>query len=160
EQFRTNEARVKELAEKTVWLPGLGISIRDGIVRASKGAIFTGATGTRAEMAIKLEERPGGSTDLGPLAGARADVISGQVGHRRTAGTRAADATLATAALAPVLGPLAVAGGALAGGFSRVGTQGVAFVIFPTGKMHEKPINSPQEVLRAQTDAIRFNAMA
>jgi hypothetical protein len=87
---------------------------------------------------------------LGSLAGARAEVTGGQAGHRRGGGKRTADAALATVVLGPV--------GLLAAG-SRKGVKGTAFIIFADGRLHEKQLTDAQGLVKAQADAVRFNAL-
>ncbi len=88
---------------------------------------------------------------LGALAGARAEVVAGKAGSRRSGGQRAGDAAALTLLLGPV-GLLAAA--------SRAGA-GVAVVMFADGS------SGPQILLRdkpsltkAQLAAVQFNALA
>jgi hypothetical protein len=74
-------------------------------------------------------------------------------GHRRTGGQRAADATLAAAALHSPLG-------LLAGAHSRPRKGGVAVVAFPVGDAWQKTLPDPESLARAQVEAIRFNTLA
>jgi hypothetical protein len=156
ERQRKEEARQRQQAERdqrrrekealrhervarraaTTTLSELGVAIRDGNVYKN-------------EMAVALGRE--GGTVLGPLAGAHAEVTGGRAGHRRGGGARTADAALATAVLGPV-GLLAAA--------SRKGTRGTAFVVFSDGKLHEKAITDQASLVRAQADAVRFNALA
>jgi hypothetical protein len=92
-----------------------------------------------------------GGPSLGELAGAHAEVTGGRAGHRRSGGARAADTVVATSLLGPV--------GLLAGA-SRRGTQGTAFVVFANGTLYEKRIADAASLVRAQADAVRFNALA
>lgn len=90
---------------------------------------------------------------LGPLAGARAAAIPGTTGHRRTGGQRAADATLAAAALHSPLG-------LLAGVHSRPRAGGIAVVTFPAGNARQTTLPDPASLATAQGEAMRFNALA
>jgi len=40
------------------------------------------------------------------------------------------------------------------------GTRGTAFIVFADGSMHEMRINDQSSLVRAQADAVRFNALA
>lgn len=88
---------------------------------------------------------------LGHLAGAHAEVTEGTGGHGRSGIVRAGDA----ASGASVLGPAGLLAGA-----SRKGFLGTAFVIFADGTRHEKTIADQASFLKAQADAVRFNAIA
>lgn len=88
---------------------------------------------------------------LGELTGAHAEVTGGRAGRRRSGGARTADTIIATSMLGPV--------GLLAGA-SRPSTQGTAFVVFANGALHEKRISDAASLVRAQADAVRFNALA
>lgn len=120
----------------TTVLPQLGVAVRDGQVY-------------KHDMGVAMGRE--GGTVLGPLAGARADVTGGRAGHRRSAGARTADTALAVSVLGPA-GLLAAA--------SRKGTRGTAFVVFANGKLHERHITDADTLVRAQADAVRFNALA
>ncbi len=122
-------------AQQLIGLPSLGVYVLDSKVYVlSKGG------------------QPG--PYLGPLAGARAEAIPGTSDHRRTGGQRAADATLAAAALHSPLG-------LLAGAYSRPRKGGgVAIVAFPVGDAWQKTLPDPESLARAQVEAIRFNALA
>jgi hypothetical protein len=135
-------ARLKELRRErsaritaTTALRWLGVAVRDGRVYRRDFAIATG----REEGRL-----------LGQLAGAHAEVTGGRAGHRRSGGARTADAAAATAVLGPV--------GLLAGA-SRKGVQGTAFIVFADGSLHEKRITDDASLVRAQADAVRFNAL-
>jgi hypothetical protein len=121
-------------AQQLIGLPGLGVCVFDSKVYVlSKGG------------------QPGDF--LGPLAGARAEAIPGTVGHRRTGGQRAADATLAAVALhSPI--------GLLAGAYSRPRNGGIAVVVFPTGNAWQTTLPDSASVARALAEAMRFNALA
>jgi hypothetical protein len=148
ESARIRQERVKRAAA-TIWMPNLGVAIYDGNVYqhgTSQGgpASDRRAWGERRErMETKL---------LGPLAGAKAGIVTGQVGNRRSGGARVADATLSAAVLGPV--------GLLAGAYSRPRTGGLASVTFPGGGVWQKVIPDPASLMRAQAEAVRFNALA
>jgi hypothetical protein len=148
ESARRAQEREKRAAA-TIWMPNLGVAIHDGNVYqhgTSQGgpASDRRAWGERRErMETKL---------LGPLTGAQAGIVSGKVGNRRSGGARVADATLAAAALGPV--------GLLAGAYSRPRTGGLAIVTFPGGGVWQKVIPNPAFLMRAQAEAVRFNALA
>ena len=139
----TEEEKAERNARKkaTTDLFTLGVAVYDGQVYKWGYGVATG--------------KPARPQDhLGALAGARAEVVSGIVGHRRSDGRRPADTLAATA----LVGPL----GLLAGisRQSRVPTKGTAFVIFADGTTHEKQITSAADLLKAQAEAVRFNALA
>jgi hypothetical protein len=54
-----------------------------------------------------------------------------------------------------VLGPVGLLAAA-----SRKGFKGTAFVIFANGTLHEKQLTDSQALVKAQADAVRFNALA
>jgi putative oligomerization/nucleic acid binding protein len=120
----------------TTVLLGLGVAVRDGQVFKSDFGVVTGRGEGRC---------------LGDLAGAHAEVTGGRSGHRRSGHARTADTLAATAVLGPV--------GLLAGA-SRTGTRGTAFIVFNDGGMNEKRINDQSSLVKAQADAVRFNALA
>lgn len=103
ENRRRLEERLK-LAAETVWLSALGVAVRDGNV-------YQHGLDRKGEYmpALASSERSGRRemTLLGPLAGARAEVVSGKVGKRRSGGDRVGDVV----ALAPILGPFALLAG-------------------------------------------------
>jgi hypothetical protein len=135
---RTQRARERsKRREATTGLQWLGVTIRDGqVYKHSLGMEFG---------------RDASNPPLGPLAGAQAEVVGGQAGRRRSRGARTADALLAASVLGPV---------GLAAGLSRKGTKGTAFVVFADGRLHEHAINDQMALVRAQADAVRFNALA
>ena len=139
EQRQKREALRREQAARrvaTTALPYLGVAVRDGEVFAHTFAAVTGR---------------GGGPPLGVLAGAHAEVTGGKGGRRRSGIIRAGDAALA----ASVLGPVGLVAGA-----SRKGFIGTAFVVFADGMLHEKQITDQAAFLKAQAEAVRFNALA
>lgn len=120
----------------TTTLPALGVAVRDGLVYKQSFSVAMGHD----------DEAP-----LGKLAGAHAEVVGGQAGHRRDGNARVADTALAVS----VAGPLG-----LLAGVSRKGFQGTAFVVLADSTMHEVPVTSREEFVRVQADAVRFNALA
>jgi Short C-terminal domain len=148
ESARRAQEREKRAAA-TIWMPNLGVAIYDGNVYqhgTSQGGLASDrrALGERRErMETKL---------LGPLSGAQASIVTGQVGNRRSGGARVADATLAVHALGPA--------GLLAGAYSRPRTGGLAVVTFFGGGVWQKVIPDPAPLMRAQAEAVRFNALA
>ena len=112
-------------------------------LRALGVAVFNGE--------VYREEPLGLRGRLGSLAGAHAEVTGGQSGRRRSGAVRANDAVVATVLLGPV--------GLLAGA-SRKAVRGTAFVIFADGTVHEASIPDQASLVRAQTDAVRFNTLA
>jgi Short C-terminal domain len=138
ERARKQALRSERAARRnaTTSLPWLGVAVRDGSVYKNDFAVVTGREEGR---------------HLGNLAGAHAEVTGGRAGHRRSGGARTADAVAATAVLGPV--------GLLAGA-NRKGVRGTAFVVFADGKVHEKKINDQSSLVKAQADAVRFNALA
>lgn len=134
-QRAQRDAIWREQAERraaTTALPYLGVAVRDGVVVACTLAVVTGRS-----------EGP----RLGDLAGAHAEVTGGKGGSHRESTVRAGDALVAT----PVLGPAAV---------SRKGFVGTAFVIFTNGTLHEHQLADQTAFVKAQADAVRFNALA
>jgi len=127
--------RAARLAGTTA-LQWLGVAVRDGQVYKYALAVAWGGDAGRY---------------LGKLAGARAEVTGGRAGHRRSGAARTADVALLSTALGPA---------ALLAGASRTGTQGSAFVVFADGTVHEKRITDAASFVRAQSDAVRFNALA
>ena len=138
EQARKQAVRSGRAARRnaTTSLPSFGVVVRNEQVYKNDFAMVTGR---------------GEGQRLGDLMGAHAEVTGGRVGHRRSGAARTADAVAATAVLGPV--------GLLAGA-SRKGTRGTAFVIFADGTVHEHRINDESSLVKAQADAVRFNALA
>lgn len=140
---RQREEKVAERAWQharraaTTLLMGLGVGVLDGQVYRYSFGLTMG--------------RPADGDRLGALAGARAEVTWGKAGHRRSGHARTVDALTA----ATVLGPAG-----LLAGVSRKGVQGSAVIVFADGTMHEKKLGSQDEGVRAQADAVRFNALA
>jgi hypothetical protein len=132
---RATERRQRQAA--TTGLQWLGVTVRDGLVYKHSLMMDLGG---------QISTSP-----LGLLAGAHAEVVGGRAGHRRGGGARAADAAIATSLLGPV---------GLTAGLSRKGTKGTAFVVFANGGLHERAINDETSLVRAQADAVRFNALA
>jgi putative oligomerization/nucleic acid binding protein len=88
---------------------------------------------------------------LGPLTGAHAEVLAGKTGTRRRSGhARVADTVIAASVLGPV---------GLLAAISRAGT-GVAVVVFADGSVRQKEFTDKPSLLRAQAEAVRFNALA
>jgi hypothetical protein len=144
--LRELEAALK-VAEATQWFPNLGVAIRDGNVYQH------GADRGDGYDALAQRERRGRAVMelLAPLAGAHAEVLAGKTEKRRRTGAeRAGD----VAALAPAVGPFA-----LLAGFSRAGT-GVAVVTFADGNVREKGFADKPSLLKAQAEAVQFNALA
>lgn len=137
ERQRKEVLRREQAARRaaTTALPNLGVAVRDGgVYRYTLGAV-AGREGQR----------------LGDLAGAQAEVTGGKGGRRRNGTVRAGDAALA----ASVLGPVGLLAGA-----SRKGFIGTAFVVFADGTLHEKQLADQASFLKAQSDVVRFNALA
>ena len=148
ESARRAQEREKRAAA-TIWMPNLGVAIYDGNV-CQHGTSQGGPASDRRAWGERRERME--TKLLGPLAGAQASIVTGQVGNRRSGGARVADATLAAAALGPV--------GLLAGAYSRPRTGGLAVVTFPGGGVWQKVIPQPASLTRAQAEAVRFNALA
>jgi hypothetical protein len=96
---------------------GLGVRVRNGMVCKNQW--------------------PG--DELGPLAGACAEI---------TDGTRVHNVAAATLTLMPVIA------------LSKRTKGARAFVIFPDGKIHEHKLTDRKMITAAKADAIRFNALA
>jgi hypothetical protein len=77
--------------------------------------------------------------ELGPLAGACAEV---------TDGTRVHNVAAAALTLMPLVA------------LSKRTKGACAFVIFPDGRVHEHKLTDRKMITTAKTDAIRFNALA
>lgn len=99
-------------------------------------------------IAIDGDQVLSGRATLGPLAGASAE-ISDPTRHRRVGGSVAA-----TAVMAPVLGPLP-----LLGMLSKK-SKAIAFVVFPDGTVHERKLDGNMAIRAAQSEVVRFNALA
>ncbi len=147
ERARSELEAALKAAEETAWFPNLGVAVRDGNVYRhgadrSDGFDAQASRERRGRAAMKL---------LAPLTGAHADVLVGKAQKRRRTGPeRVGDVV----ALAPVVGPFA-----LLAGFSRAGT-GVAVVTFADGCVREKEFTDKPSLLKAQAEAVRFNALA
>lgn len=137
-----------KVAEEITWLPNLGVAVRDGNVY-QHGA-DRGESGFDAQASRERRD-PAQLRLLGSLAGAHAEVVAGKTQkRRRSGGERVGD----VAALAPLIGPFAL----LAAG-SRAGT-GLAVVTFADGTVREKEFKDKPSLLKAQGEAVRFNALA
>ncbi len=132
--------------QDVVWLPDLGVAIYDGTVYKHGADRADGYD----HQAVRERKRPTQMGQLGALPDARAEVVAGKVGKRRTGGDRVGDVI----ALAAVAGPLALLAGA-----SRAGT-GLAVVAFSDGTVREKLFTDKSSLARAQAQAVRFNALA
>jgi hypothetical protein len=125
----------RELAAATIWLPTLGVAIRDGDVyvwELSWGGPVTGRL-------------------LGPLAWAHAEATGGVVGRPRGGNAPATDTAPAVGATGP-LGILA--------GVSRKRYRGVAVVAFPDGNVWKKKLTDTSAVIKGKAEAVRFNILA
>jgi hypothetical protein len=131
----------------TIWLPVLGVAVRDG--RVYQHGVDQGGSEHDAKAA-REHRNPAQMKLLGALAGAHAEVVSGKVGKRRTGHERAGDVVI----LASLVGPLA-----LLAGISRAGT-GIAVVTFPDGSARQKRFTDKASLAKAQAEAARFNALA
>jgi len=87
-------------------------------------------------------------TPLGTLEGAQASL--GEPTRHRRVGA----ATLATAATAPLLGPLG-----MVVGLSKK-SKSIAFVVTGDGHVHERKLDGNMAMRQAQSEVVRFNAMA
>jgi hypothetical protein len=153
EQARREEAaRRRQERERraaaTIWLPNLGVAVYDGNVY-QHGTNKSGPASDRLAWGERRERMQ--TRLLGPLAGSRAEVVSGRAGHRRSGGERAADAVLVAHAIGPV--------GLLAGAFSRMGYGGLAVVTFPGGGVWQKAFTDSASLIKAQAEVVRFNAL-
>jgi hypothetical protein len=92
---------------------------------------------------------------LGPLEGAHAEITDATKAQMVRAGLAAGITSGVT--LGAVLGPFALAPGAI--GLLRKNTA-VAFVVCTNGKVHEKKLNGTTEIRAAQSDTVKFNALA
>jgi hypothetical protein len=140
------------LAATTTWLPNLGVAIRDGNVYQHS----VNQSGMHSDIHA-MSERAGRTAMklLGPLAGAHAEVGGGPAGRRRSGGQRVADTAFNTLMLGPA-GLLSAA--------SRKGFEVFAVVSFADGNVWEKTFDKKSTnaslLIKAQSEAVRFNAMA
>jgi hypothetical protein len=125
----------RELAAATIWLPALGVAIRDGNVYAWELSWSGPVTGRL----------------LGPLAWAHAETTGGVPGRARSDNARAAD----TAPAAGMAGPAS-----LRAGMSRKRYRGVAAVAFPDGNVCKKKLTDATALTKAKAEAVRFNILA
>jgi len=125
----------RELAAATIWLPTLGVAIRDGNVYAAELSWSGPVTGRL----------------LGPLAWAYAEVTGGVARRPRGGGARAAEAAAAVDTAGPV--------GVLAR-VSRKKYRGVAAVAFPDGNVWKKAFTGAPALIKGQAEAVRFNILA
>lgn len=90
----------------------------------------------------------GRGSSLGPLAGAHAE-LGDPTRHRRVGA-----AVSGTVALGAVLGPLPL--------LAALGkkSKSIAFVVFPSGQVHEKRLDGNMAIRNAQSEVVRFNAVA
>lgn len=121
-------------SKKVVSLPWLGVCVHGGNVFMLLETLWLGPY-------------------LGPLAGARAEVVAATVGNRRAGRQRTADATLAAVALGSPIG-------LLAGAYSRPKKGGIAVVRSPDGKTRQTTLPDPASLASAQAQAARFNTLA
>jgi hypothetical protein len=151
ERHEENRRRWQEREERaaaSTWLPNLGVAVRDGKVYQHGAS----QSGMASDIQASNERKLGMETKiLGPLVGARAEVGGGKGGHRRSGNARVSDTALAVSALGP-LGLLA--------GVSRTGFRGFAVVTFPDGTAWEKKFKDSASLIKAQSEAVRFNALA
>ncbi len=147
-QFREDMASVREDAG-TTWN-----DLRDelGLSKGMLGRIASGVPFSSLGVTVREDENGayvtagalGGSRRLGPLKGAYAEVTDGTRVHR------VAGATLGTVALGPA--------GALVGLSKKA--KASAFVVFADGTVHERKLDGNAAVRGAQSDAVKFNALA
>lgn len=125
----------RELAAATVWLPALGVAIRDGNVYAWELSWSGPVTGRL----------------LGPLAWAHAETTDGVPGRARSDNARAADTAAA-------VGTVSSAG--LRAGLSRKRYRGLAAVAFPDGNVWKQKLTDASALVKAKAEAARFNILA
>jgi hypothetical protein len=128
-------AKRRELAAATIWLPALGVAIRDGNVYAWELSWSGPVTGRL----------------LGPLAWAHAEATGSVAGRPRNGKAQVADAAPAAGVSAP-LGLLARV--------SRKGYRGVATVAFPDGNVWRKEFRDASALIKVKGEAVRFNILA
>jgi hypothetical protein len=156
-QERSKEKRHKaeerrDLAARTTWFPGLGVAVRDGNVY-QHGA---DRDGSFSDLQAMSERNMGREMKLvGPLAGAHAEVGGGQAGRRRSGGKIATDTAFNTLTLGPI---------GLLSALSRKGFEMFAVVSFADGTIYEKKFEKKNtdasSLIKAQAEAVRFNAVA
>jgi hypothetical protein len=136
ERARERKKR-RELAAATIWLPTLGVAIRDGNVYAWELSWSGPVTGRL----------------LGPLAWAHAEATGGVAGRPRGGRARAADT-----APAPAVGTAGPVG--LLATVRRKKYRGVAAVAFPDGNVSKKQVTDASTLIKAKAEAVRFNILA
>jgi hypothetical protein len=137
---------LRKVAAGTTWLLNLGVAVYDGNVYQHGAS----QSGSKSDRQVWLERRGAQMRLLGSLAGARAEVISGKAGNRRSGGERVADTMFATHFLGPV---------GLVAAMSRAGA-GIALVMFADGNFWQKTFADKASLTNAQAEAVRFNALA
>jgi Short C-terminal domain len=125
----------RELAAATIWLPALGVAIRDGNVYAWELSWSGPVTGRL----------------LGPLAWAHAETTGDVPGRAQSDNARAAD----TAPAAGMAGPAG-----LHAGMSWKKYRGVAAVAFADGNVCKKNLTDAPALIKAKAEAVRFNILA
>jgi len=148
EELRRAKDEDTRRRRETRWFPELGVAVYDGSVYRHG----TDRTGRASSRQVYLDRRGAEMPLLGSLAGARAEIVVGKTGSRRSGGERALDAAAGVILTGGALGLLAAA--------SRAGT-GVAMIVFADGTTGPaKLLADKHELATAQTEAVRFNAMA
>jgi Short C-terminal domain len=125
----------RELAAATIWLPTLGVAIRDGNVYASEVSWSGPVTGRL----------------LGPLAWAHAEATGKVAGRPRNGRVQAADT-------APADGTAGRVG--LRTRVGRKGYRGVAAIAFPEGNVLKTEFTDASTLIKAKAEAVRFNILA
>lgn len=134
ERVRGRKKR-RELAAATIWLPMLGVAVRDGNVYAWELSWSGPVTGRL----------------LGPLAWAHAEATGGVAARPGTGNAQAADS-------APAVGRAGLLG--LLARVSNKGHRGVAAVAFPDGNVWKKEFTGASALIKVKAEAVRFNIMA
>jgi Short C-terminal domain len=148
EEYRRKRQEGQERAAATTWFPHLGVAVREGQVyqHGAKQSGMASDLQAKNERTLARDLKP-----LGSLAGAHAEVGGGKGGRRRSPNARVADAALATAVLGTA---------GLLAGLSRTGFRGFVVVSFADGGAWEKSFTDSASLIKAQAEAVRFNALA
>jgi hypothetical protein len=119
----------------TVQFPALGLIAADGEIRP-----FTSMRSSVYDKRVASSDEP-----IGPVAGARAEVVQGPGTHRVGTGIALGITVL------PVVG--------LAAALTKK-SRATAFIVTANGTVHEQPLQGSKDIARAQAEAVRFNVLA
>jgi hypothetical protein len=134
----------KQIALKQAAGKPLSWSERSIVAEDARAALAFAHLGVRVTDTREVTTMSRTRRALGPLVGAQALVTDG--------------ARVSRVAGAAVAGALVGPAGLLVGLTSK--SRAVAFVVFKDGSLHEQRVSGNSAVIRAQADAVRFNALA